>query len=344
MADRQIAPYNELMPVTIRDKMEMSQYLAGSGLMPDGLNSKEKVFVALQMGHELGLSPMVAVNNIAVIKGKPALSASIMDAIVRSHPCYAGMDIESTDDHATVTIRRQAGENIETYTSTFGEKEATAAGLIPADAKSPWTKYKPRMYKHRAMAFAARDAFPDALAGMYTKEEMSEIKHQPRDVNEPVAETPAEEEPPRELTLAEIEATYPDEVIAAIDVLMAGIAELAAKHGDILDPEILSFVENKAREKILRTAYNTPDSSPLKGFEMLQERIAEAVTSAQAVRDTTRSEEEENRERDAQEAHVEAEKVAEAKPTLMDEVKAKADAIATDAEVVEPPTDELDIF
>jgi hypothetical protein len=303
------------MPGSIGEKMEMSKYLAQSGLMPTGLNTKEKVFVALQMGHELGLSPMVAVNNIAVIRGK---SAQIMDAIVRSHPDYAGITIESTDDSATVTIKRRSGEAIEEYTSTFSTKDAEKAGLLPAKADSAWSTYQKRMLKHRALAFAARDAFPDALAGMYTKEEMMDVERQPRDVTPPP-------EAPTELTLGEIEATYPDGVIAGVEALMAEITEQISRHGDILDSSVKDYVENEAREKLMRTAYATPDSDPLKGFQMLKDRINNAVKEGM-------------KEQDAEQAETpsqESEEEPKGKPTFMDAVHDKRAQNATDAEIVD---------
>jgi len=177
--DKQMTPYNELMPVSLAEKIEMAKYLSQSGLMPNGLHTPAQVFVALQMGHELGLAPMVAVNNIAVINGKPTLSAQIMDAIVKGQKDYAGMTIDAKEKEFSVTIRRRVGENVEEYTGTFSIEDANKAGLM---GKDNWKKYPKRMLKHRALAFAARDAFPDALAGMYTKEEMMDSKPEPKDV------------------------------------------------------------------------------------------------------------------------------------------------------------------
>ena len=59
---------SNLMPQTQAEKYEMASVLCKSGLIPSGLNSPEKVFVALQWGHELGLSPMVAVKAFARIR------------------------------------------------------------------------------------------------------------------------------------------------------------------------------------------------------------------------------------------------------------------------------------
>ncbi len=173
MSDIIVGNRSSLMPTALNDKLLMAKQIAESGLAPQGLKTPQQVFVALQWGHELGLSPMVAVSNISVINGKPTLSADIMFAIVRSHHEYAGCSWKKNDDHnACVEIRRKTGEYIETYIGYFSIPDAQKAGLMQKDV---WKKYPSRMLKHRALSYACRDAFPDALAGIYTPEEIRNV-------------------------------------------------------------------------------------------------------------------------------------------------------------------------
>ena len=123
---------SNLMPQTQAEKYEMASVLCKSGLIPSGLNSPEKVFVALQWGHELGLSPMVAVNNVAVINGKPTLSADIMSAIVKRSPEYGGIEwVEMSEKKAECKITRilPNGEK-ETQTSSFSIEDAEKACYV----------------------------------------------------------------------------------------------------------------------------------------------------------------------------------------------------------------------
>lgn len=169
---------NELMPVAMSDKLALADTLAKSGLVPSALKTKEQVFVSLQWGHELGLSPMVAVNNIAVINGKPTLGADIQYALVRAHSEYAGIKwLRQDAEVAECEVSRNNGRFTETFRGYFDMKMATAAGL---NGKDNWKKYPARMLKHRAQSFALRDAFPDVLAGVYTPEEMNEAE--PRNI------------------------------------------------------------------------------------------------------------------------------------------------------------------
>ena len=166
---------SNLMPQTQAEKYEMASVLCKSGLIPSGLNSPEKVFVALQWGHELGLSPMVAVNNVAVINGKPTLSADIMSAVVKRSPEYGGIKwIEMSDTKAECEITRilPNGEK-EVQRSCFTMDDAVKAGLAGRDV---WKKYPRRMLKHRCLSYGLKDVFPDLLAGLYDPEEIESVQ------------------------------------------------------------------------------------------------------------------------------------------------------------------------
>lgn len=162
-----------LMPKTFNEKYQMAGVLSRSGLLPAGLNTPEKVCVALEWGHELQLSPMVAVQNIAVINGKPTLSADIMAAVVKRSPEYGGCEWkELTDKAAECVITRKGIGYEEKTTSRFTWQDAQNANLTNKDV---WKKYPKRMLKHRCLSYALRDAFPDILAGLYSPEEMESV-------------------------------------------------------------------------------------------------------------------------------------------------------------------------
>lgn len=179
--------FDNLMPVALRDKFFLAEQLVKSGIIPNSINTPQKAMAILQMGHELGLSPMVALNNISVVNGRATLGADLIVAIIMKHPDYAGMEIKGDDKQCTVSIRRRAGGSIDTFTSSFTLADANRAGLVSKDS---WKKYPQRMLKHRAISYAARDAFPDALAGVLMPEEMETVEAQAH-IETPV-ETPVE--------------------------------------------------------------------------------------------------------------------------------------------------------
>ena len=166
-----------LMPQTLDEKMKMATILAKSGLVPNSLNTAEKVLVALQTGHELGLSAMVSVNNIIPINGKPTLSADIMYALARNNPEYGGLEWKQrTLQKAEVVITRVNSRGAtEKFTGYFDYEMAKQAGL---SEKENYKKYPDRMMRARALSRACKEAFPDVFAGIYSPEEAENIDNE----------------------------------------------------------------------------------------------------------------------------------------------------------------------
>jgi hypothetical protein len=177
----QIVPQsNQIMPATLHEKLEMANVFVKSNLMPRGLDKPEKVVIALEMGHELGLPPLIAIMNIAVINNKPTLKADMMVALaLRSGKIedirisFIGKEHENDADYGCrVTIKRKGIKTL--FKATFTRRDAKVAGL---DHKDNWQKYERRMLKHRAMAFCIRDSLPEIFAGIYLPDELENIEH-----------------------------------------------------------------------------------------------------------------------------------------------------------------------
>ena len=160
-----------LAPRTMDEAMAFSNMLATSNIVPDGFKNKPAdILVAIQWGMELGLQPMQALQNIAVINGKPSIWGDALLAIVRADARCLGVHEEIKGEVASCTIKRQhADGSVEPVTATFSMTQAKTPGL--ADKKGPWTNYPRRMLQMRARGFAIRDAFPDLLKGIISAEE-----------------------------------------------------------------------------------------------------------------------------------------------------------------------------
>jgi len=175
-----------LMPQSLDDKLKMAELLAKSGLVPNTLNTREKVFVALQWGHELGLSPMSSVNNVVPINGKPTLSADIMYAMARNNPEYGGIEwkVRNKEKAEVVITRTNPQGAVERFTGYFDIEMARQAGLAEKDV---YKKFPDRMMRARALSRACKEAFPDVFAGIYSIEEADDIGliDGMRDVTEP---------------------------------------------------------------------------------------------------------------------------------------------------------------
>lgn len=158
----------DLSPQTFDQALTFSNYLAESDLVPKDFKGKPgNCLIAMQWGAELGLKPLQALSNIAVINGRAALWGDAVIALVRSSPLCEYVN-ESDDGHTATCRVKRRGEH--EHVATFSMDDAQSAGL--KGKQGPWTQYPKRMRQMRARAFALRDVFPDVLRGMPVAEEV----------------------------------------------------------------------------------------------------------------------------------------------------------------------------
>jgi hypothetical protein len=160
-----------LRPANLKEAMEFATIIAKSDLVPKDYKGKpENCLIAVQMGAEIGLPPMQAIQGIAVINGRPSVWGDALRAIILSAPDL--QDIVETDDgsKATCVITRRGRSPV---THTFSMQDAQAAGLSGGNV---WKAYPKRMRQNRAFTFAARDAYADRLKGLASAEEQQDIE------------------------------------------------------------------------------------------------------------------------------------------------------------------------
>jgi hypothetical protein len=163
-----------LTPTTYEGAVQFSETLAASSMVPAAFKNKPgDILVAVQWGSEIGLPPMQALQGIAVINGKPAIYGDAMMALVTSHPEYGGHQENIEGEEATCTIVRVVKGRDVVTTRTFSVGDAKRANLW--SKRGPWSDYPKRMLQMRARGFAVRDAFPDALKGVISREEAEDI-------------------------------------------------------------------------------------------------------------------------------------------------------------------------
>lgn len=170
-------------PTTMTEAIQFSEMLASSNMIPKQYQGKPNdVLVCVQWGYEMGLAPMQALQNIAVINGKPSVYGDAAMALVQNSPVCEDieefMEDEGTPNPVAVCVAKRKGRK--PVTAKFSVEDAKRAGLWAK--QGPWTQYPKRMLQMRARGFALRDAFPDVLKGLITIEEALDF---------PVEATPA---------------------------------------------------------------------------------------------------------------------------------------------------------
>jgi len=157
--------------------MQMAEMLAKSSMVPPQYKGKPgDILVAVQMGAEVGLAPMQALQSIAVIKGRPTIwGDAVLGLITGRADCEDVLEeYDAKTETAHCTIKRRGRSPVR---QSFSTEDAERAGLIARSGV--WSQYPRRMLQMRARAFAVRDSFPDVLKGIGIAEEVRDYQGGP---------------------------------------------------------------------------------------------------------------------------------------------------------------------
>lgn len=158
--------------IAIRTMDELARFaecLEAAQLLPKGLNPAGAM-ICIQMGLEVGLSPMQAIQNVAVINGRPTVWGDSALALCKAHPDFEYLKEWSENGTAWCEMKRRNEPG--PVKRSFSVDQAKKAGLW--GKAGPWQTYPDRMLQMRARGFAMRDCLPDALRGMYIREEIDD--------------------------------------------------------------------------------------------------------------------------------------------------------------------------
>lgn len=258
MSQLQVTNRQGFAPATISEAMEFSKMLADSTMVPRAYQGKAMdVLVCVQWGAEIGLAPMQALQNIAVINGKPSVYGDAAMALVQASPVCEDIEEffegEGTPNPVAVCVAKRKGRK--PVIAKFSVEDAKRAGLW--GKQGPWQAYPKRMMQMRARGFALRDAFPDVLKGLITAEEAQDY---PEEINygktaktaikpaNPLDRVAAPQALPTPTEPEVVEAVITSEVAETVTV--AEVTEVVAEeqHGspdepDAEDPDVVAARE-----------------------------------------------------------------------------------------------------
>jgi len=169
-----------IVPQDVEGLFRLATIVAKAGMAPAAYKSNpEAIMVAMMHGMEIGLTPMVALQSIAVINGTPSLWGDGLLGVVRGSGLLE--DFEETFSHDSegnalaATCRAKRKGQASPIERTFTRAQAAKAGL--ASKKGPWSEYPERMLQMRARSWALRDGFADVLKGLAGAEEVRDGGH-----------------------------------------------------------------------------------------------------------------------------------------------------------------------
>lgn len=239
---------NPLAPQTFEQAITFSEMAANSELVPKDFRGKPgNILIAMQMGFELGLQPMQAIQNIAVINGRASVWGDAMIALVRaSHLCE--WIRETFDDKSmTATCSGKRRGDPDAQSTSFSQKDAETAKLW--GKAGPWQQYPKRMLQMRARGFLLRDLWPDVLKGMISAEEATDYDQ----IETTVIDTQPEPELSIELFVKDLKKTSTvSEIKAVWNNSTGGVA------GELLDSFKAEYMKRLCEIK----AAGAPEQEP----------------------------------------------------------------------------------
>jgi hypothetical protein len=155
----------------------VAQALAASTIVPaDYQNNLPNVIVALEMSNRMGISPMMVMQNLDIIHGKPSWKSTFIISAINSCGRFEGLQFELSgegDQYGCVAwTRNRNGDVIRGPRVSIGM--ARSEGWFTRKG-TKWNSMPELMLQYRAASFFGRLHCPDILMGMQSVEEVQDV-------------------------------------------------------------------------------------------------------------------------------------------------------------------------
>lgn len=164
---------------------DIGKMFASSTLVPAAYQGKPMdCTIAVDMANRMGISPMMVMQNLYVVKGKPSWSGQACMSLINASDKFRNarhvyFGEKGTDGRGcrVVAERTDTGETVSgpDVTMDMAKKE----GWLGKDG-SKWKTMPEIMLAYRASAFFARINIPNALMGIYVEGEAEDIEKSPK--------------------------------------------------------------------------------------------------------------------------------------------------------------------
>lgn len=198
----QVLSQSSIVPIAYRAYVEKKSFGKGTGQYDENPNAAANCLVALNMANRMGADPLMIMQNLYIIEGRPAWSSQFIIAAINSCGRFTALRFEITKgDKKDVTYQvaewknkektmvnktesinemsciawateKSTGERIESSPITM--ELAIKEGWYQKSG-SKWQTMPEQMLRYRAAAFFGRIYAPELLMGIQTKEEIDDV-------------------------------------------------------------------------------------------------------------------------------------------------------------------------
>jgi len=161
-------------PAQFEHAQRIAKLLSSSDLVPNQYKGNiANTMVALEMAHRMNASPLMVMQNVDIIHGRPSWGSSCIVASLNSCGRFGTLRFESTPTSCkAVTMDKQSGAILEGPTVTM--EMAKLEGWLDKPG-SKWKTMPELMLKYRAAAFFGRLYAPEIMMGLYSADEVVDI-------------------------------------------------------------------------------------------------------------------------------------------------------------------------
>ncbi len=162
--------------------LRVANMLSQTSIIPQSYQNKpQDCFVAIEMANRMGVSPMVVMQNMYVVKGKPSWAGQACTMLINScgkfkdvKHIYTGEKGKPNRGCYVTATRISDGSQVDGVEVTM--QMAQSEGWT---SNSKWRNMPELMLAYRASAFFARVYCPEAMMGVQTAEEVYDADSTP---------------------------------------------------------------------------------------------------------------------------------------------------------------------
>ena len=155
--------------------LRAANMLSQTSIIPATYQGKpQDCFVAIEMANRMGVSPLVVMQNMYVVKGKPAWAGQACTMFINSCGKFAGVKHvytgeKGTDSRGCYVTATRISDGVQVNGVEVTIAMAKAEGWT---SNTKWRNMPELMLAYRASAFFARVHCPEALMGVQLVDEI----------------------------------------------------------------------------------------------------------------------------------------------------------------------------
>ena len=171
-------PADKNVIVNLREAYTLARVICNAGIIPDAYKGKPAdCMIAIDMANRMNVSPLMVMQSLYVVKGKPSWSGQACMSFIQAHPDFTDVRpvyVENANTHdkgCYISAKRTSDGSVVKGVMVTIEM-AKAEGWTK---NQKWQNMPDLMLAYRASAFFARVYCPAVLMGVSVEGEIEDI-------------------------------------------------------------------------------------------------------------------------------------------------------------------------